>query len=58
MSTKRYKVVEMKASRKGANKIGYCAHKPDKSHTRKAKRQNTASLGSVPQLAETRWENV
>jgi hypothetical protein len=34
--------------RKGANAVGIAAHKPDKAYTRKAKRQNTASLGMQP----------
>lgn len=42
------KVTKGRDSNRGRNKVGIAAHKPDKSHTRKAKRQNTASLGMQP----------
>lgn len=33
---------------KGSNARGIAAHKPDRSHTRKAKRQNTDVMGAQP----------
>jgi hypothetical protein len=35
-------------STKGSNARGIAAHKPDKSRTRKAKRQNTDAMGAQP----------
>lgn len=49
LSTKGYKVTVLRPSRKGMNAVG-TAHRPAKSYTRRAKRQNTSLLGAVPQL--------
>jgi len=48
LSTKGFKVTQGKSVRKGANARGIAAHKPDRSRTRKAKKQNTAVMGSQP----------
>jgi hypothetical protein len=47
ISTKRMKVTDGKPVRKGSNARGIAAHKPDRSRTRKAKRQNVG--GNQPQ---------
>lgn len=44
-----FTTVVLPESRRGRNKRGIAAHKPARSYTRKAKRQNTASLGLSPQ---------
>ena len=43
------KVTQGRPVRKGANAVGIAAHKPDKSRTRKAKRQNPEVMGTRPQ---------
>lgn len=45
ISTNRMKVTEGRPVRKGSNARGVAAHKPDRSRTRKAKRQNVPSGG-------------
>jgi hypothetical protein len=47
--SKVYTVTVLPAGRKGYNKVGTALHRPDKSHTRKAKRQNSHTLGMQPQ---------
>lgn len=42
------KVTTLRPSTKGSNARGIAAHKPDKSYTRKAKRQNTEVRGAQP----------
>lgn len=42
------KVTKGRDCTRGRNKVGIAAHKPDKSHTRKAKRQNPPSGGPRP----------
>ena len=48
ISTKRMKVTQGTPSRKGSNARGIAAHKPDRSRTRKAKRQNPPQGGPMP----------
>lgn len=43
------KVTQGRPSTKGSNARGIAAHKPDKSYTRKAKRQNPEVMGTRPQ---------
>jgi len=50
LSTKGFKVVQGRPSRKGSNARGTAAHKPDKIRTRRAKRQNPESLAMRPEL--------
>lgn len=45
---KRRKPIEGRPVRKGANATGIAAHKPDRSRTRRAKRQNTDGMGAQP----------
>lgn len=45
------KVTTLRPSTRGRNKVGVAAHKPDKPHTRKAKRQNPPQGGPKPVTA-------
>lgn len=45
------KATVLRPSRKGMNATGIAAHKPDRSHTRKAKRQNRPTDGPRPVTA-------
>lgn len=56
--SKVYKVEALRPSRKGMNARGTALHRPEKSHTRKAKRQNPNVLGSSPDMVMTRWDHV
>jgi hypothetical protein len=47
------KVTQGKPVTKGSNARGTCLHKPDKSRTKRPKRQNPG--GNVPQVSKTRW---
>lgn len=51
----KYTTTVLRASNKGRNKVGLALHRPDKPHTRKAKRQNPHVLGSTPNLVMSRW---
>lgn len=44
----RGKVTQGRPVTKGSNARGIAAHKPDRSRTRRAKRQNTAIMGTQP----------
>jgi uncharacterized OB-fold protein len=56
--SKTYTVTSMKPSRKGYNARGTALHRPESSHTRKPKRQNSYVLGSEPHLVMSRWDHV
>lgn len=53
-----YTVTTLPYGRRGRNKVGTALHRPEKSHTRKAKRQNPNVLGSTPDMVMSRWEYV
>jgi hypothetical protein len=50
---KRGKVTQGRPVTKGANARGIAAHKPDRSHTRRAKRQNPQVMGTKPYTRTT-----
>ena len=56
--SKVYHTTTLRPSRKGSNAVGTALHRPDKAHTRKAKRQNPNVLGSEPHMVMSRWDHV
>jgi hypothetical protein len=57
LNTKRFKVIQGNDCRRGANATGIAAHKPDKSHTKRAKRQNPPYSGPRP-LQAYHWRTI
>jgi uncharacterized OB-fold protein len=55
---KKYTTTELRPSRKGANAIGTCSRKPERTHTRKAKRQASHTLASRPDMVLSNWRYV
>lgn len=51
-----YTTTVLSPSNRNRNKRGLALHRPDTSHTRRAKRQNPHVLGSRPELVMTQWE--
>lgn len=58
LSTKGYKVVKGRDSRKGSNARGIAAHKPDKIRTKRAKRQNPERMNVVPYITSQRGTDL
>jgi hypothetical protein len=49
-----YTHTQLRASTKGMNARGLALHRPETSHTRRAKRQNPQVLGSLPTMRMSR----